>query len=148
VRDKVMPRPRLGGPSVQHRQLFRGLCEIELRPVCSIRFKPESVVQDSDFRFQGRCGPQGCSIPSVAINIVKEGEIEPWASTSSDLPLPQYEVEQQYQRDLGYAAFQADISLEGEDIQNQFLVFAGAALLFGGQPRITNLVYFRPCLAL
>lgn len=94
-----------------------------------IRFKPESSLwQDAASDFKVMLVPPGLFYTHpVAINIVEDGTIEPLAFDKSNFTYPDSQVEQKVPADLGYAGFKLTFPLEGEDIQNQFLVFAGAS---------------------
>lgn len=94
-----------------------------------IRFKPEnSLWQDSGADFKAMLVPTGLFYTHpVAINIVENDKIEPLVFSKSNFTYPTTEVEQQVPADLGYAGFKLTFPLAGEDIQNQFLVFAGAS---------------------
>lgn len=94
-----------------------------------IRFKPEnSLWLDSQSDFKAMLVPAGLFYTHpVSINIAKDKKIEPLAFSKSDFTYPTIEVEQQVPADLGYAGFKLTFPLAGEDIQNQFLVFAGAS---------------------
>lgn len=110
-------------------QIPRFMRELNYDQYQGIRFKPEnSLWQDSDSDFNAMLVPPGLFYTHpVTINIVKQGEIEPLPFSKSHFTYPTTEVEQQVPADLGYAGFKLTFPLEGEDIQNQFLVFAGAS---------------------
>lgn len=94
-----------------------------------IRFKPEnSLWQDTESDFKAMLMPTGLFYTyPVKINIVDGSDIEPLPFNKADFTYPNSEVEQQVPADLGYAGFKLTFPLAGEDIQNQFLVFAGAS---------------------
>jgi len=131
VRDKVIAKAEAlaAQPYKAPPAIPRFMRDLSYDQYQGIRFKPESSLwQDSDSDFKAMLVPPGLFYTHpVAINIVKEGEIEPLGFNKSDFTYPNTEVEQQVPADLGYAGFKLTFPLEGEDIQNQFLVFAGAS---------------------
>ncbi len=94
-----------------------------------IRFKPESSLwQKTDSDFKVMLVPPGLFYTyPVKINIISDGESSALPFNKSSFDYPNSEVEQQIPADLGYAGFKVTFPLEGEESQNQFLVFAGAS---------------------
>lgn len=94
-----------------------------------IRFKPQnSLWQEADSKFKVMLVPPGLFYTHpVQINVVSDGESEPLPFDKSSFDYPSGELEQQIPADLGYAGFKVTFPLKGEDLQNQFLVFAGAS---------------------
>ncbi|GGD09319.1 glucan biosynthesis protein [Halopseudomonas salina] len=94
-----------------------------------IRFKPQSSLwQETDSKFKVMLVPPGLFYTHpVQINVVSDGESEPLPFNKSSFDYPSGELEQQIPADLGYAGFKLTFPLKGNDLQNQFLVFAGAS---------------------
>lgn len=94
-----------------------------------IRFKPRSSLwQETNSKFKVMLVPPGLFYTHpVKINVVSDGESEPLPFNKSSFDYPSGELEQQIPADLGYAGFKVTFPLKGEDLQNQFLVFAGAS---------------------
>ena len=131
VRDKVIAKAETlaAQPYKAPPAIPRFMRELSYDQYQGIRFKPESSLwQDTESDFKVMLVPPGLFYTHpVAINIVEDDAIEPLAFNKSKFTYPTSEVEQQVPADLGYAGFKLTFPLKGEDIQNQFLVFAGAS---------------------
>lgn len=95
----------------------------------AIRFKPESSLWLEDgSAFNVMLVPPGLFYNhTVKVNII-EGDIsKPLGFDKSKFTYPNTHLEKLIPADLGYAGFKLTFPLTGPDVQNQFLVFAGAS---------------------
>ncbi|MEH6565215.1 MAG: glucan biosynthesis protein G [Halopseudomonas sp.] len=94
-----------------------------------IRFKPEnSLWHESNSSFQVMPVPPGLFYKHpVQVHIIDAQGVHPLKFEKNQFTYPNSEVERLVPADLGYAGFKLTFPLKQDDVQNQFLVFAGAS---------------------
>ena len=94
-----------------------------------IRFKPErSLWLEEDSPFSVMLTPPGLFYHhAVAINIIDGDQAEPLVFDKTQFDYPNIELEKRVPADLGYAGFRLTFPFAEPDVDNQFLVFAGAS---------------------
>ncbi|TKA92096.1 MULTISPECIES: glucan biosynthesis protein G [Halopseudomonas] len=110
-------------------QVPRFLQELSYHDYQSIRFKPESSLwREEKLPFNLMLIPPGLFYHhAVRINLIEGGEAQPLAFDKTQFSYPNSEVEKLMPADLGFAGFKLTFPFDAPDIQNQFLVFAGAS---------------------
>ncbi len=95
----------------------------------AIRFIPaQSLWHDSGRNFQVQPVPLGLYYTTpVVIEIVRNGAVYPLRFSKRDFTYPSRAFSRHLPRNSGYAGFKLTFPLTAPDIQNQFLVFAGAS---------------------
>lgn len=95
----------------------------------AIRFIPaKSLWHDSGRNFQVQPVPLGLYYTTpVVIEIVRHGAVYPLRFSKRDFTYPSRAFSRRLARNSGYAGFKLTFPLTAPDIQNQFLVFAGAS---------------------
>jgi glucans biosynthesis protein len=98
-----------------------------------IRFKPEeSLWQQDGSRFQIMMMPPGMYYNhTVKLHVVGPEGVSPVPFDKNVFNYPNEEFARRIPADLGYAGFKLTYPLRQPDIQNQFLVFAGASYFRG-----------------
>tara|TARA_R100000306_G_scaffold62439_1_gene70170 strand:- start:39065 stop:40768 length:1704 start_codon:yes stop_codon:yes gene_type:complete len=95
----------------------------------NIRFNPDkSLWKDRNLPFQMMFIPPGLFYQhSVKINIVENGQQKPLSFQREWFSFSDPELEKKVPHDLGYAGFKLTHPINRSDIQDQFMVFAGAS---------------------
>ncbi|MBU2955582.1 glucan biosynthesis protein G [Marinobacter sp. F3R08] len=95
----------------------------------SIRFKPEeSLWHSGQSPFQVMMIPQGNFYAHpVKLHEIDGSGVKPVAFDKTDFDYPNPELEKRIPADLGYAGIKLTFPLDGDDAQNQFMVFGGAS---------------------
>lgn len=99
----------------------------------AIRFKPQaSLWRQGKSRYQVMMMPQGRYYTHrVNLNVLDQEGVHSVPFEKSDFEYPSPEIAKRIPADLGYAGFKLTYPLEGEGVQNQFLVFGGASYFRG-----------------
>ncbi len=105
------------------------LQELSFDDYQGIRFKPEnSLWHESNSAFQVMPVPPGLFYKyQVRVHIIDAEGVHPLKFDKNQFTYPNSEVERLVPADLGYAGFKLTFPLQQPDVQNQFLVFAGAS---------------------
>lgn len=109
------------------------LKDIEYSRFQEIRFREErNLWRDTDSPFQVMLTPAGhyFSHP-VSLNEIHDGEVQAIPFVRDNFSYPSEEFAKRIPADLGYAGFRLTYPLQGPDINNQFLSFAGASYFRG-----------------
>lgn len=98
-----------------------------------IRFRDDrNLWRDTDSHFQVMMTPAGKYFThAVTLNEIRDGQVEPIPFARDLFTYPSEEFAKRIPADLGFAGFRLTYPLEGEDINNQFLAFAGASYFRG-----------------
>ncbi|MGM0569504.1 glucan biosynthesis protein [Marinobacter sp.] len=109
------------------------LKEIEYSRYQEIRFRDDqNLWRESDSRFQVMLTPAGKYFTHpVALNEIRNGEVEPVQFARDLFTYPSEEFAKRIPADLGFAGFRLTYPLQGPDINNQFLAFAGGSYFRG-----------------
>ncbi|WP_221627221.1 glucan biosynthesis protein G [Halopseudomonas xiamenensis] len=121
---------RLAGSDWQApEQVPRFLQELSYHDYQGIRFKPESSLwREEGAAFNLMLIPPGLFYQhAVDIHIVDGDQAEPLSFDKNQFSYPNSEIEKLLPVDLGYAGFKLTFPFSAPDVQNQFLVFAGAS---------------------
>ncbi len=98
-----------------------------------IRFNPQkSLWQESKSKFQVMLVPPGLYYKhAVKLNVVSGNKSKPLAFDKENFVFTDPELQKLVPPDLGYAGFKLTYPFNAANVQNQFLVFAGASYLRG-----------------
>lgn len=110
--------------------------ELSFHQYQGIRFKPEkSLWHESQSRFQVMMVPPGLYYTHpVKLNVVHSGGVRPLSYSKDYFNFElgdSGELEKRIPPDLGFAGFKLTYPFKAKDVQNQFLVFAGASYFRG-----------------
>ena len=107
----------------------RFLQELSYQDYQGIRFNPEgSAWRGEQTPFNVMLIPPGLYYQhTVGINIIEGGKAEPLAFDKAQFSYPNSEIEKLMPADAGFAGFKLTFPFGAPDVQNQFLVFAGAS---------------------
>lgn len=99
----------------------------------NIRFKPDrSLWRSNGSRFQVMLVSPGFYFAhTVKIHVVDASGVHEVAYHKDDFTYPSADLEKRIPADLGFAGFKLTYPLHTPDVQNQFLVFAGASYFRG-----------------
>lgn len=111
----------------------RSLRELRYDEFRTIRFMPEkSLWRDTNAPFQAMLiAPGGYFTHSVRLNEVDGEGVRPIPFRKEDFTFGSSEIADQVPADLGYAGFTLTFPLNKDDVQDQFLSFAGASYFRG-----------------
>lgn len=114
-------------------QIPRFMQDLNYNQYQDIRFNPEkSLWQDAKSKFQVMLVPPGLYYKNaVKLNIVSANKAKPLAFDKDNFMFTDSELQKLVPPDLGYAGFKLTFPFNAENVQNQFLVFAGASYLRG-----------------
>ena len=109
------------------------LREIDYSRYQEIRFREErNLWRGTESPFQVMLTPAGRHFShAVALHEIRDGEVTPIAFARDNFSYPSEEFAKRIPADLGYAGFRLTFPLQGPDINNQFLSFAGASYFRG-----------------
>lgn len=133
--DQVVDKARaLSGESWQAPpEIPDFLKEIDYSRYQEIRFREDrNLWRDTGSRFQVMLTPAGKYFTHpVALNEIRDGEVATIPFARDQFTYPSEEFAKRIPADLGYAGFRLTYPLDGPDINNQFLAFAGASYFRG-----------------
>lgn len=114
-------------------QIPRFLQDLTYSQYQDIRFNPDkSLWQENKSQFQVMLVPPGLFYKhAVKLNIVSGDKAKPLAFEKENFVFTDTELQKLVPPDLGYAGFKLTFPFKKSDVQNQFLVFAGASYLRG-----------------
>ncbi len=120
-------------PYKEPEQIPRFMQDLTYNQYQDIRFNPEkSLWQDSKSKFQVMLVPPGLFYKhAVKLNVVSGNKAKPLDFDKENFVFTDPELQKLVPPDLGYAGFKLTFPFNTADIQNQFLVFAGASYLRG-----------------